>query len=176
MNDPGKCYRLGRAAHRDGNFMNAAIYFRRAAEGGHVRGMRMFADFLYRGVGIERNESRGLAFYRKAAESGSREAKRVLIDLELDEMKMTTTTMKMTTTTMMMTMMMMTMMMMMTTTTTTTATKATATTATTAPTMMTTLPPKPKLSTMFMRFESKWTSIATATRNCVPKSRACRPS
>jgi len=71
--------RKAMAATTAKDFVEAAKWFRVAAEQGHVSSMLFLGNILYYGrEGVEKNEAEGREWIRKAADGGSVPAKRVL--------------------------------------------------------------------------------------------------
>lgn len=82
LGDAGAAYSLGFAhAYAHGRPAEAVLWFRRAAETGHVDAMVELARLLQRGEGVDRDPIQAAALYRRAALTGAGEARRKLVEL-----------------------------------------------------------------------------------------------
>jgi len=82
LGDDGAAYSLGIAyAYGRRQPAEAAPWFRRAAETGHLDAMIELARLLQRGEGVDRDPVQAVALYRRAALAGEGEARRKLVEI-----------------------------------------------------------------------------------------------
>ena len=76
----GLCFFEGEGVKKD--MVEAAKWFRKAAEQGHVGAQYYLAECYHSGDGVEKDMAEAVKWYRKAAEQGFKEAKDKLDNLE----------------------------------------------------------------------------------------------
>ena len=75
-------YHIGRKYHFSQNYGEAAEWYRKAAEQGHVRAQHYLGILYEEGKGVEQDYTKALQWYTKSAEQGDEDAELKLIRLE----------------------------------------------------------------------------------------------
>jgi TPR repeat protein len=67
-------FQLGRALHRKNRYAEAAPWYRKAANMGHMTSQNNLGFLYERGLGVQKNEHEAVRWYRLAARKGNRHA------------------------------------------------------------------------------------------------------
>jgi TPR repeat protein len=66
------------AAHKQGDYTTALVWFRKAAVQGHAEAQSYLGWMYHNGKGVTKNYQEAIKWYRKAAEQGNADAQKIL--------------------------------------------------------------------------------------------------
>jgi len=78
VNYPACCFNIGQCYHSLHDYTQAAYWYRKAAEQGHVNAQFSLGAFYGNGMGVKQDYEQAFYWYRKAAEQGQVEAQYIV--------------------------------------------------------------------------------------------------